>query len=108
MNHLNSVSKPLKFTFEQMENNKINYIGLTVSNDLSISIINKAPLYNFSSTSSHVPDQCLFAAINCLIHRAITFTYNVDNKNLELMKIKKSAKKLTYLIKKLRILLRNV
>ena len=93
LNHLNSVSKPLKFTFEQMENNKINYIGLTVSNDLSISIINKAPVYNFSSTSSHVPDQYLFAAINCLTHRAITFTDNVDNLNLELIKIKESAKR---------------
>ena len=93
LNHLNLVSSPLKFTFEKMENNKINYIGLTVSNDLSISIINKAPLYNFSSTSSHVPDQYLFAAVNCLTHRAITFTDNPDNLNLELKKIKDSANK---------------
>ena len=44
LNHLNSVSEPLQFTFKQMENKEINSIGLTVSNDLSISIINNAPL----------------------------------------------------------------
>ena len=55
LNHLNVVSVPLKFTIEKMADDKLNYIGLTISKYLFVSIIDKAPLYNLSSPSSHVP-----------------------------------------------------
>ena len=56
LQHLNQVSTPLRFSIEKMENNKLNYIGLTISSDLHVSIIDETPLYNFSSPSSHVPN----------------------------------------------------
>ena len=60
-----------------MADDKLNYIGLTISKDLFVSIIDKAPLYNFSSPSSHVPSQYLYAAVNCLTHRAFMYTDKV-------------------------------
>ena len=56
-----------------MSENKLNYIGLTISNDLYVSIIDKSPYYNFSSPSSHVPSQYLYAGINCLAFRALSY-----------------------------------
>ena len=33
LSHLNDVSSPLRFTIEKMVDNKLNYIGLTVTRD---------------------------------------------------------------------------
>ena len=91
LTHLNQVSTPLRFTIEKMENNKLNYIGLTIASDLHVSIIDKTPLYNFSSPSSHVPIQYLYAGINCLSFRALSYTDHDINLKFEFDKIKKSA-----------------
>ena len=58
-----------------------------------ISIIDKTPFYNFSSPSSHVPIQYLYAVINILSFTALS--YSDQNVNLEFQfdKIKKSAQK---------------
>ena len=74
LNHLNNVSSPLRFTIEEMTNNKLNFIGLTLSESLSVSIIDKSPFYNLVSSDSFVPDQYLFSSINCLTFRAVSFT----------------------------------
>ena len=93
LNHLNVVSVPLKFTIEKMADDKLNYIGLTISKDLFVSIIDKAPFYNFSSPSSHVPSQYLYAAVNCLTHRAFMYSDKDFYLKKELNKIENSASK---------------
>ena len=93
LKHLNDVSNPLRFTCEKMVDNKLNYIGLTITNDLFISIIDKGPFYNFSSPSSHVPNQYLYAGINCLVFRALSYIDKYVNLQKELYKIKDSANK---------------
>ena len=67
---MNEVSTPLKFTIEEMVNKKLNFIGLTVSEELYVSIIDKGPFYNLVCSDSYVPDQYLFSSINCLSFRA--------------------------------------
>ena len=74
-----------------MINNKLNYIGLTVTRDLFVSIIDKGPFYNFSSPSSHVPSQYLYAGINCLTFRALSYTDKDSSLQNELHKIQQSA-----------------
>ena len=91
LNHLNDVSNPLRFTIEKMVDNKLNYIGLTVTRDLFVSIIDKGPFYNFSSPSSHVPSQYLYAGINCLTFRALSYTDKDSSLQNELHKIQQSA-----------------
>ena len=91
LSHLNDVSSPLRFTIEKMVDNKLNYIGLTVTRDLFISIIDKGPFYNFSSPSSHVPSQYLYAGVNCLTFRALSYTDKDSNLKNELNKIQQSA-----------------
>ena len=93
LDHLNQVSVPLKFTIEKMSENKLNYIGLTISNDLYVSIIDKSPYYNFSSPSSHVPSQYLYAGINCLAFRALSYVDKDFNLQKEFDKIRTSASK---------------
>ena len=90
---LNQVSVPLKFTIEKMSENKPYYIGLTISNDLYVSIIDKSPYYNFSSPSSHVPSQYLYAGINCLAFRALSYVDKDFNLQKEFDKIRTSASK---------------
>ena len=63
-------------------------MGSTIFSDLRVFIIDKIPLYNFSSPSSHVPIQYLYAGINCL-----NFTDHVFNLKFEFDKIKKSPQK---------------
>ena len=46
-------------------------------------------MVQFSLTSSHVPDQYLFEAVNSSTHRAITD--NLDDLNLEFKEIRGSA-----------------
>ena len=93
LNHLNNVSSPLRFTIEEMTNNKLNFIGLTLSESLSVSIIDKSPFYNLVSSDSFVPDQYLFSSINCLTFRAVSFTDKKEDLEKELIKIFDSAKK---------------
>ena len=93
LNHFNFVSVPLKFTIEKRTDDKLSYIVLTISKDLFVSIIDKAPLYNFYSFSSHVPGQYLYAAINCLTHRAFMYTDKYIYLKNELNKIENSALK---------------
>ena len=69
-----------------MVDNKLNYIDLTVTRDLFISIIDKGPFYNFSSPSSHVPSQYLYADINCLTVRALSYTDKDGNQGRSLAK----------------------
>ena len=49
LNHLNAVSVPTKFTIEEMTENKLNFIRLQLSNDLSISIKDKGSFFNLVS-----------------------------------------------------------
>ena len=100
LDHLNDVSSPLKFTIEEMVDNKLNFIGLTVSDDLCVSIIDKGPFYNLVSSNSFVPDQYLFSSINCLSFRAVSFTDKAIDLNKELGKIKDSAVKVGLPLKK--------
>ena len=100
LDHLNEVSTPLKFTIEEMVDKKLNFIGLTVSEELYISIIDKGPFYNLVSSDSYVPDQYLFSSINCLSFRAISFTDESSCLNNELDKIKNSAVKVGLPLKK--------
>ena len=44
LDHLNSVSDPLRFTIEEMTDNKLDFIGLRLSNDLNICIKDKDPI----------------------------------------------------------------
>ena len=78
---------------EEMVDNKLYIIGLTVSDDLSVSIIDKGPFYNLVSANSFVPDQYLFSSVNCLSFRAVSFTDKAINLNKELEKMKDSAVK---------------
>ena len=91
LDHLNSVSDPLRFTIEEMTDNKLDFIGLRLSNDLNVCIKDKGPFYNLVSPQSFVPDQYLYSSVNCLSHRAISFTDRSDDLDLELKKIVNSA-----------------
>ena len=75
------------------DGNKLNYICLTISSDLHVSIIDKTPLYNFSSPFSYVPIQYLYGGINCLSLRALSYADHDVNLEFEFDKIKKSAQK---------------
>ena len=91
LDHLNSVSDPLRFTIEEMTDNKLDFIGLRLSNDLNVCIKDKGPFYNLVSPQSFVPDQYLYSSVNCLSHRAVSFIDKSDDLDLELKKIFNSA-----------------
>ena len=72
----NEVRTPLKFTIEAMvDKKKIHFVGLTVSVELYVSIIDKGLFFNLVSSDLFVPDQYLFSSIHCLSIRAVSFTY---------------------------------
>ena len=43
VDHLNSVSDPLRFTIEEMTDNKLDFIDLRLSKDLNVCIKDKSP-----------------------------------------------------------------
>ena len=100
LNHLNTVSVPLKFTIEEMTENKLNFIGLQLSNDLSICIKDKGPFYNLVSPESFVPEQYLYSSVNCLTHRAVSFIDRPQDLKIELSKIVDSASKVGLSLKR--------
>ena len=86
LNHLNGVSGPLKFTIEDVtENeNKLNFIELQLSTDSSNCNKDKGPFYKLVSPESFSPDHHLYSSINCLTHRAVTFTDTYEGLKIEL------------------------
>ena len=60
---------------------------------MNVSIIDKSPYYDFSSQSSHVPSQYLYAGINCLAFRALSYEDKDFILQREFDKIRTSASK---------------
>ena len=58
-----------------MTENKLNFLGVQLSNNFSIK--DKNPFYNLVSPESFVPDRYLYLSMNYLTHRAVSFTDKV-------------------------------
>ena len=90
LNHSNIVSVPLKFTIGKMTDDKVNYIGLTISKDFfQLQIKPLYIIYPLLLVMYQVS-----TAINCLTHRSFMYTDKNCYLKIELNKIENSASKL--------------